>query len=119
MSAGTTYAAIIGNVIKQLRGQQSVSQGELAKKMGVTQAAWSKLESGKSNITTTQLAKVADFLNIEANQITRYADDSATDFRAKGMKVTYDNKEADSIGLMLLGAAAIGGIIAAIILSRK
>ena len=119
MSAGTTYAAIIGNVVKQLRDTQAMSQGDMAKKMGISQAAWSKLENGKSTLSTAQLAKVADFLNVPANQIMQYADQAAENFKEEGMTVTYDNKEAENIDLMLLGAAAIGAIIAIVLLSKK
>lgn len=119
MSAGTTYSAIIGNVIKQLRDTQSITQGNMADKMGISQAAWSKLESGKSTLSTAQLAKVADLLHVPANQIMQYADDAVINFKAEGMTVTYDNKEAENIGLMLLGAAAIGALIAAVVLGKR
>ena len=119
MSAGTTYSAIIGNVIKQLRDTQSMKQSDMAEKMGISQAAWSKLENGKSTLSTAQLAKAADFLNVPANYIMQYADEAAANFKAEGMTVTYDHKEAENIGLMLLGAAAIGAIIAVVLLSRK
>jgi transcriptional regulator with XRE-family HTH domain len=119
MDAGTTYSAIIGNVIKQLRDTQSITQGGLAEKMGVSQAAWSKLESGKSTLSTAQLAKVADLLKVPANQIMQYADKAAANFKAEGLAVAYDSKEAESIGLMLLGAAAIGALIAAVVISKK
>ncbi len=119
MNAGTTYSAIIGNVIKQLRDTKSITQGQMAKKMGISQAAWSKLESGKSTLSTAQLVKLASYLNIPANKIMQYADDAALKFKDEGMTVTYDNKEAENIGLMLLGAAAIGAIIAAVVLSKR
>ncbi len=119
MQAGTTYSAVIGGVIKQLRESRSINQGVMAKSMGVSQAAWSKLESGKTTITTAQLAKAADLLEIEANKIIQYADQTVSDFKANKISVSYDNKEAESMGLMLLGAAAIGALIATIILGRK
>ena len=119
MGAGTTYSAIIGNVIKQLRGSNSISQKQMADYMGVSQAAWSKLESGKSTLSTAQLVKSASYLNISANKIMLYADNAALKFKDEGMTVTYDNKEAENIGLLLLGAAAIGAIITAIVLAKK
>ncbi|PHZ84308.1 helix-turn-helix domain-containing protein [Paremcibacter congregatus] len=119
MDAGTTYSAIVGNVIKQLRDDRSISQGDMAEKMDISQAAWSKLENGKSTLSASQLAKVADFLSVPTHQIIRYADDAKKNFKAEGMKVTYDNKEADKLGLMLLGAAAIGAIIATIVMAKK
>lgn len=119
MQAGTTYSAIIGSVIKQLRESLSINQGAMAEDMGVSQAAWSKLESGKSTLTTAQLAKAADLLGIEANKIIQYSDQTVNDFKANGISVSYDNKEAESMGLMLLGAAAIGALVAVIILGQK
>ena len=119
MQAGTTYSAVIGGVIKQLRDTRSINQGAMAEKMGVSQAAWSKLENGKSTLTTAQLAKAADLLEVEANKIIQYADETVADFKSNGISVSYDNKEAESKGLMLLGAAAIGALVTAIILGRK
>lgn len=119
MNAGTTYSALIGNVIRQLRAERSVSQGEMAKLMGVSQAAWSKLESGKATLSTAQLAKAADFLEVPANQIMRYADEAVKRAESEGLTITYDLKEAEDTGLMLLGAAAIGAIIALIVFSKK
>lgn len=119
MHAGTTYSAIIGGVIKQLREERSLNQGEMAAMMGLTQAAWSKLEAGKSTLNTAQLARCADNLQVEANQILRYADEAKSQAKETGMTVTYDKKEAENTGLMLLGAAAIGALIAVIILGRK
>ncbi len=119
MKAGTTYPAIIGNVIKQLRGQKGISQGDMAQAMGVSQAAWSKLENGKANLSTAQLAKVADRLGLSAGTIMQYAEMAADNFQSEGMTVTYDNKEAENTNLMLLGAAAIGAIIGLILFSKK
>ncbi|MBL4828994.1 MAG: helix-turn-helix transcriptional regulator [Aliivibrio sp.] len=119
MDAGTTYSAIVGNVIKRLRDTKSISQGDMAKEMGISQAAWSKLENGKSTLSASQLAKAADYLSIPTHQIIHYADDTKKGLKENGMTVTYDNKEAAKIGLMLLGAAAIGAIIATIVLAKK
>ncbi len=70
-------------------------------------------------MNTAQLAKCADLLQLEANQILQYADRATNNAKENGMTVTYDNKEAENSGLMLLGAAAIGILIAAIVMSKK
>lgn len=119
MKAGTTYPVIIGNVIKQLRDQKGISQGEMAQVMGVSQAAWSKLENGKATLSTSQVARAADHLGTSANVVMQYADMAVDNFKSEGMAVTYDNKDAENSGLMLLGAAAIGAIIALIVFSKK
>lgn len=119
MKAGTTYSAIIGSVIKNLRESRSMNQGDMSKSMGLTQAAWSKLENGISTLTTSQLAKASDILEVEAHKIIKYADEAAQNFESQEMTVSYDNKDAENIGLMLLGAVAVGAIVTAIILARK
>lgn len=119
MKAGTTYSAIIGSVIKNLREARSMNQGDMSRSMGLTQAAWSKLENGISTLTTAQLAKASDILGVQAHHIIQYADAAAKDFETQGMTVSYDNKDAENIGLMLLGAVAVGAIVTAIILAKK
>ena len=119
MNSGTTYSAILGSVIKNIRHNKGLSQGDMAEKMTISQGAWSNLESGKSALSTSQLARIADILEIPASEIIRYADRAKNDFNNKGFEVAYDQKDADSSGLMLLGAAAIVGVIAAIVLNKK
>ncbi len=116
---GTTYSAVIGSVIKKLRESRSIKQSQMADKMGVSQAAWSKLESGISTLTTAQIAKVADIFGIETSQLVQYADKAVEDLKENSIVVSYDYKEAKNMGLMLLGAAAIGALVAAIILGKK
>jgi len=119
MQAGTTYSAVVGGILKQLRDEKGIDQRTMAEAMGVTQAGWSKLESGKSVLSTVQLAKAAAILGVQTKDVVEYADATIAKIKDGGMEVTYDNKEADNLGLMLLGGAAIGALIAAIIMGKK
>lgn len=51
------------NRIIAIRKAKKVSQKEIAKSLGISQAAYAKFESGKS-ITVDRLLKVADLLNV-------------------------------------------------------
>ena len=50
-------------LLKQCRKKQGVSQAELASKLGVTQQAVGKWESGKSSPDPTTVARIAELLN--------------------------------------------------------
>ena len=119
MNSGSTYTAIIGSVIKKLRENKSISQLKMAENMGITQAAWSKLETGKSSLSIAQIAKIADILGVKTSKITEYADQVSNDLKNEGQTVAYDHKEATNHGLALLGTAAIATVVAFILLKRK
>jgi len=56
---------MIGNIIKQARQKQNLSQSELAKLTGLTQASISKLEQGVSGPSAKNMMKIADVLGIQ------------------------------------------------------
>jgi len=53
----------IAQKIEELRREELVTQQELAKKIGTTQSAISRIESGKQNITIDYLQRIASALN--------------------------------------------------------
>ena len=54
-------------LLKQCRKQQGMSQAELASKLGVTQQAVGKWESGKSSPDPTTVARIAEILSTTAD----------------------------------------------------
>lgn len=57
----------VGARIKARREELGMSQGELAKKMGVSRQAISKAESHDGSITTAKLDKFAKYLDISSD----------------------------------------------------
>jgi UDP-N-acetylglucosamine 1-carboxyvinyltransferase len=53
----------IGNRITLLRESAQMTQSDLAKKMGTTQSAVARIESGKQNVSTEMLRKISKALN--------------------------------------------------------
>lgn len=51
--------------LKRIRRKQGVSQVEMAKKLGISQNAISKIELGQSELTLERLYKMADILEID------------------------------------------------------
>lgn len=55
---------IIRNKIRQIRQQKEYSQEFMAAKLGISQAAYSKIENGETEITFTRLVSIARLLDI-------------------------------------------------------
>ena len=56
-------------LLKQCRKKQGISQAELASKLGVTQQAVGKWESGKSSPDRSTVARIAELLNTTADYL--------------------------------------------------
>jgi len=56
---------MIGDIIRQARQNQKLSQSELAKLIGMTQAGISKLELGECDPSAKTMMKIADVLGIQ------------------------------------------------------
>ena len=60
----TSYSAVLGVVIANNRKLQCIEQGEVAKKMGLSQSSYSRLESGKSSFSVDQMFQSVEALNL-------------------------------------------------------
>ena len=65
-------------LLKQCRKKQGVSQAELASRLGVTQQAVGKWESGKSSPDPSTVARIAELLNTTADYLLGLYPRSAT-----------------------------------------
>ena len=108
---GTTYQAIVGEVIVLRRKDMGLNQADLAQRIGISQSAWSRVEKGLSNLTVEQLTKVASVLGVAPNQIIAEADQAKVALQHDGVQVA--GTKSDATGWLLLGAAAIGLVILA------
>jgi len=119
-SIATSYAAILGQMIKQLREAKNADQADLANHLGVSVMTISRIESGDTVLDVPQMEKVASFFNM-----------SATDFFENSLKIkkkaekqnytVFQNKKEINkhSNVALLSVAAIVGIVAGIMLSKK
>lgn len=55
--------------IRDLREDRDLKQAELAKVLGTTQQNYSKIETGRSDISGEKLMKLAEFYNVSADYI--------------------------------------------------
>ncbi len=66
-----SYSSVLGIVVANKRKDLGIEQGEVAKKMGLSQASYSRLESGRSTFSVDQLFQCADALGIRVEDLIR------------------------------------------------
>jgi UDP-N-acetylglucosamine 1-carboxyvinyltransferase len=63
----------IGNLIAELRERRSITQSQFAEKLGTTQSAVARIESGEQNLTTEMIEKISNILNSELVNVSKGA----------------------------------------------
>ncbi len=104
------YAVVVGRVLQQRRVQLGLQQNDLAAVLGITQSAYSRLESGDTVLSLSQLRIASAALHMPAATILAHADQYADYLQRQGVTITdekKDNSAAVLIGLGLLAAAVV------------
>lgn len=119
-SIATSYAAILGQMIKQLRESKNADQADLANHLGVSVMTISRIESGDTVLDVPQMEKAASFFNMDATDFF----ENSLKIKKKAEKQNYtvfqNKKEINKhSNVALLSVAAIVGIVAGIMLSKK
>ncbi len=65
---------INGTKIKKMRELKNITQEFMAKQLGITQSAYSKLEAKDTEISAEQIKKIATILQIPTQDIAQFAD---------------------------------------------
>jgi transcriptional regulator with XRE-family HTH domain len=105
----TTYPSIVGGVLSNLRSQNGIQQKDMADAVGVTQATWSRIESGQTNVTLDHLRSAAKTLNVQPSQILAFADKTEMEAQFRGVTVMGTKNELNiHPGLALIAGAALG-----------
>ncbi|TAH20268.1 MAG: XRE family transcriptional regulator [Cytophagales bacterium] len=63
-----------GTKIKKMRELKNITQEFMAKQLGITQSAYSKLEAKDTEISAEQIKKIATILQIPTQDIAQFAD---------------------------------------------
>jgi transcriptional regulator with XRE-family HTH domain len=104
------YSVVVGRVLQQRRVQLGLQQNDIATVLGITQSAYSRLESGDNGLSLTQLRFAAAAMQTTAAAVLLSADQYATYLQGQGVQITdekKDNSAAVLIGLGLLAAAIV------------
>lgn len=114
----TTFSAVLGVVLANARKQEGVEQGDMAGRMGLSQASYSRLESGKSAFSVDQLYLAAEALALTAEDITVRLNNTVEKLRAGGVQVVplmrgnaLGAKENSNVVGGLVVGAALGALV--------
>ena len=108
----TTYNNIVGAVLRSRREQLGLEQAEMAKKVGLTQPSYSRIESGKTSLTLLQLNEFAPHFKLTAPNFIAHVEKIKTDMVRQGINVS--PKKAPNIGEGVTNLL-IGGALLAIV----
>jgi transcriptional regulator with XRE-family HTH domain len=84
----------IGNVLKLIRAHRSISQGEMAERLGVTQNFLSQVEHGKKDVSATKLNEFAKNLGISKEIMIIASCDVPTELQGEDKKIFLDMKKS-------------------------
>ena len=87
---------MIGNKIKNIRELKNFTQGYMAERLDISQAAYSKLENGDRKLSAEKLSEIAKILEVSPDDITEF--DSQKYFNS------FNNVEGSNNGSIIIGA---------------
>lgn len=113
LQPATSYVAITGRVLAQLRQQRGQSQADLAATVGVTQSSWSRIERGMQVINLEQLRAASQHLGLAPHELLHRVDHAAQRVRQQGVQVTEQSRVNAQAGLVAIGLGALALLIIA------
>ena len=120
-----TYSAVLGVVLAGLRKERGIEQGNMAERMGLSQASYSRLESGKSSFSVDQMYQAASALEVSAQELNERLNGTVTQLNSNNIAVvpqlrgnTIQAKEGGADVGHLLAGAALGALLFGL-LSKK
>ena len=62
-------SAKLGQNLKRIRTKKAISQGDIARELGVSRGFVSTIENGKTNPTLSTITKITKALNVSTNEL--------------------------------------------------
>ena len=107
----TTYSAVLGVILANRRRELGKEQNEIAQKMGLSQASYSRLESGKATFSVDQMYHASKALSLPDIDIPQRMNNTIVQLRKNGVEVqpqvraNATNSGSLEVSDLLLGAA--------------
>lgn len=115
-----SYSSILGVVVANKRKELGVDQSVLAEKMGLSQASYSRLESGKSTFSVDQMFECGKALGIAPDELFNSVMNTITNLKGseqvsvqaqpRGNAIKAKSEEGSNVGTFIAGAA-LGALI--------
>lgn len=105
------YARVVGAVVEHYRKRRSITQEAIAKAVGVSQSAYSRLEQGQSAMNVVQLRAIAVQLGLTPDAIVRDAEGYAAQLQQQGVRIT--DVMPDSAAGVLIALGILAALVAA------
>ncbi len=86
-SQTTSYSAVLGVVLCRVRKEKEVEQKDMASRMGLSQASYSRLEAGRSSFSMDQMYQAALALGMDENELSSRLHDTVRQLRVNGVEV--------------------------------
>lgn len=122
----TTYPAVLGAILMNLRNDLGRTQLEIAQSSDVKKSTWSRIEKGESSISVEQLVFAARALGVSAATIVDLAEAAVKALRAQGIRVERSDQQSNwnistilSVGLLPVSGQALSVLIAGVAAYRK
>lgn len=122
----TSYSAVLGVVLSNMRKMKNIEQGDMAQRMGLSQASYSRLESGKSSFSIDQMYQASIALGVEGHELTTALNDTIVRLQESGVEVIPqvrgNTKQAKSstagdVGKVIAGAT-LGAMLVTLLSKR-
>ncbi|MEI9996786.1 MAG: helix-turn-helix transcriptional regulator [Rhizomicrobium sp.] len=105
------YPVLVGQIIQSHRDQLGLHQSQIATAIGLSRSAYSRIESGDTSMTLSQLRPVARSLGLAPSQLLAEADNYASQLEASGVSVP--DVKAVNPAALLIGLGLLAALIAA------
>lgn len=119
---GTSYAAILGQMIKQLREENTpaLDQKDVAEHLGISVMTVSRIESGDTVLDVPQMEKVANLFKMDSVDFFKKSLEIKKRLEKEKYKVLEDKKEINKTpNFAVVSLALVAGIVVGVLLSRK
>ena len=111
----TSYSAVLGVLLANIRREKGLEQSKVAEKMGLSQASYSRLESGSSSFSVDQMFLAAEAVGVSSAELTDRLNKTINRLRASGVKIVAglrgnasairNQGDGSGVGKLIVGAA--------------
>lgn len=108
----TSFPAVLGTVIANLRKEMDIGQSELALKLGITASTLSRIENGESAMTIDQLYVASEAFGVKPHQLLAAAEEVEEGLQKTGVdavgersKLANSNSKGGAYTTILKGAS--------------